>query len=133
MTDLYEKTTGNILIRVEPSYLSDQSAPEESRYIWAYRILIKNKGQDAVQLHSRYWRITDANGHTQEIQGEGVVGQQPVLQPGETYEYTSGAPLPTPSGFMTGTYTMKKIDGPDFTVDIPAFSLDSPYYPRILN
>jgi ApaG protein len=122
----YEKTTHGIHICAEPTYLEDQSEPEESRYVWAYRITIRNDGTHTVQLRSRYWRITDANGFTQEIEGEGVVGDQPILRPGESYQYTSGTPLATSSGFMVGTYRMEKSDGATLTVEIPAFSLDMP-------
>ena len=130
---MYEKTTGSISVMVEPMFLEDESEPDEGRFLWAYRVTISNKGGQTVQLRSRYWRITDAHGFVQEIEGEGVVGDQPLLQPGDTYEYTSGAPLPTPSGFMVGTYRMESSDGKTFTVDIPAFSLDSPHHPRMVH
>lgn len=129
----YEKTTDQITVRVEPVYLEDQSEPEDNRFVWAYRVLIMNEGSRTVRLCSRYWRITDAQGFVQEIEGEGVVGDQPVLQPGAHYEYTSGAPLPTPSGFMVGTYRMEDSDGQSFVVDIPAFSLDSPYHQSMVH
>ena len=124
---MYEKITSDVVVKVEPVYLDDQSSPEDSHYVWAYRVTIENKSAETIQLRSRYWRITDANGSTQEVAGEGVVGDQPVLNPGESYEYTSGAPLPTPTGFMVGNYIMARPDGRHFTVDIPAFSLDSPH------
>ena len=125
---MYEKTTDNITVSVEPAFLEDQSVPEDGRFVWAYRVTICNKRSQTVQLRARYWRITDAQGFVQEIEGEGVVGDQPILQPGESYEYTSGAPLPTASGFMVGTYRMQDSDGNTFIVDIPAFSLDSPHH-----
>lgn len=121
----YEKTTETISVSVEPIFLEERSSPEDSHYVWSYRVVILNKGQYTVQLRSRYWRITDANGVTQEVSGEGVVGEQPILKPGESYEYTSGAPLPTPTGFMTGQYIMESANGTQFAIDIPAFSLDS--------
>lgn len=124
---IYEKITSDVLIKVEPSYLEEQSSPEDSHFVWAYRVTIENKSDKTIQLRSRYWRITDDQGHTQEVEGDGVVGEQPVLDPGQSYEYTSGAPLPTPSGFMSGNYLMEGMDGSKFKVDIPAFSLDSPY------
>jgi len=127
----YEKTTSDVTVKVEPQYLDDQSTPSESHFVWAYRVVIENKGAESVQLRARYWRITDANGLTQEVQGEGVVGSQPVILPGDSYEYSSGTPLPTPTGFMVGTYTMQKPGGEVITVDIPAFSLDSPYQSAI--
>lgn len=124
---MYEKITENIAIRAEPAYLDDQSSPDEGRYVWAYRIIIENRGNKVVRLKSRYWRITDAHGQTQEVSGEGVVGEQPILNPGQVFEYTSGTPLNTPGGFMTGNYTMEYEDGTSFTAFVPAFSLDSPY------
>ena len=91
---------------------------------------IENKGEQTVQLLTRYWRIVDASGRAQEVRGPGVVGEQPVLRPGESFEYTSGTPLPTPSGFMVGSYQMTTLDGSHFEVAIPAFSLDSPHVRR---
>lgn len=122
----YEKITRDIAVRVQPFYLEDQSTPEESHYVWAYRVRIENKGDETVQLRNRYWRITDARGRIQEVRGPGVVGEQPVLKPGEMFEYTSGCPLPTSSGFMVGSYQMESADGETFDIAIPAFSLDSP-------
>lgn len=95
--------------------------------MWAYQVKIENLGQSTVQLRNRYWHITDAGGRVQEVRGAGVVGEQPVLRPGEKFEYTSGTPLPTPSGIMTGTYQMESDSGERFDVRVPAFSLDSPY------
>ena len=96
-----------ITVTVKPIYLDDQSAPDESHFVWAYHIRIENNGGETVQLRNRYWRITDSLGRVQEVRGAGVVGEQPVLKPGESFEYTSGTPLPTPSGIMTGTYQME--------------------------
>ncbi|MEL7028501.1 MAG: Co2+/Mg2+ efflux protein ApaG [Pseudomonadota bacterium] len=124
---MYETMTRGIRVHVEPDYLEDQSSPDEHRYVWAYTIQIANESRETVQLKMRRWLITDANGRTQEVRGPGVVGEQPVLQPGEQFEYTSGAPLTTPSGFMVGAYVMENEFGEVFDVDIPAFSLDSPY------
>ena len=124
----YEETTHGI--RVEPSFLEDQSEPEDSHYIWAYRVVIENLGAEAVQLISRHWRITDALGRTREVRGEGVVGEQPTIEPGQSYEYSSGAPLETPSGFMTGSYRMHGSKGKSFDIGIPMFVLDSPYEDR---
>lgn len=123
---MYKETTDGIVITVEPTYLDDQSAPEEGRYVWAYHIRIENRGSDTIQLLNRHWKITDATGHVQEVRGAGVVGEQPVLAPGESFEYTSGAPLATPSGFMVGSYEMETPAGRRFDVAVPAFSLDSP-------
>lgn len=122
----YEKITRGIAVQVQPFYLEDQSTPEESHYVWAYRVRIQNKGDETVQLRTRYWRITDARGRIQEVRGPGVVGEQPVLKPGEMFEYTSGCPLPTSSGFMVGSYQMENAGGETFDIAIPAFSLDSP-------
>ena len=124
---MYEQTTQSIRIAVTPIFLEEQSSPQEDRYVWAYRIRIENLGAQTVQLLNRHWKITDAQGHMQEVHGAGVVGEQPVLRPGESYEYTSGAPLPTPSGMMVGSYEMVGEQGERFTVAIPAFSLDSPH------
>lgn len=123
---MYERTTRNIRITVEPEYLADQSRPEESYFVWAYTITIANLGRETVTLKTRYWKITDAQGRSQEVRGAGVIGEQPTLRPGEEFSYTSGAPLATASGFMVGAYQMETTDGEPFNVDIPAFSLDSP-------
>lgn len=129
----YSQNTREIWVKVEPIYLEDQSTPEESHYVWAYRVCIENKGTKTVQLRSRYWRITDSLGRTQEVRGAGVVGEQPVLHPGDSFEYTSGTPLGTPSGIMVGTYRMVTSDGEGFDVAIPPFSLDSPHQDRTIN
>lgn len=127
MSDGYSATTRHVRVTVQSFYLADQSRPEESTYVWAYRIRIENFGRETVQLLRRTWLITDARGRTQRVHGEGVVGEQPVLEPGEAFEYTSGTPLETPSGFMTGTYHMvTRGSGEAFDVAIPTFSLDSP-------
>ena len=124
----YSKTTRGIRVSVRASYLEDQSRPEENRFVWAYRIKIENNGRTTVQLMKRTWRTTNARGRTQVIHGPGVVGQQPLLEPGESFEYTSGTPLDTPSGFMMGTYHMSvPASGETFDVAIPTFSLDSPH------
>lgn len=130
---MYRAITRGIEVRVEPYYLEDRSEPEESRYLWAYKVVIANHGEQTVQLQSRYWHITDALGRVQEVRGEGVVGEQPTLNPGDIYEYTSGAPLSTPSGMMVGSYQMVSETGERFDVAIPAFSLDSPHERRSLN
>jgi ApaG protein len=130
---MYNQITHDISVTVQPVYLDDQSSPEESYYVWAYNVKIENSGQETVQLRSRYWRITDARGRVQEVRGPGVVGEQPVLGPGDSFEYTSASPLPTPSGFMVGTYQMVSKSGEQFDVAIPAFSLDSPHEARRVN
>ena len=124
---MYTQTTRSIRITVRPSYLPDQSSPEQNRFVWAYQIRIENLGSETVQLRSRLWRIIDALGRKRETGGVGVVGEQPVLRPGESFDYESGAPLSTPSGIMTGIYRMETAAGEEFEVAIPAFSLDSPH------
>lgn len=123
---MYKERTGAIDVSVEPFYLEEESAPDENRFVFGYRISITNDGPRTVQLVSRHWRITDGHGATMEVQGLGVVGQQPVLEPGERFEYASGTPLSTPSGIMVGSYEMVAADGERFEVRIPAFSLDAP-------
>jgi ApaG protein len=124
---MYSKTTRDIRVTVQPVYLADQSSPDDRHYVWAYHVRIENTGSDTVQLRNRCWRITDGLGRMQEVRGTGVVGEQPVITPGNTYEYTSGTPLPTPSGIMVGSYQMVTSDGERFEVAVPAFSLDSPH------
>lgn len=124
---MYDKITRSIRVSVEPAFLEDQSSPEDAYFVWAYSVQIHNEGEEVVQLKTRHWRITDASGRTEEVRGAGVVGEQPVLGPGDTFEYTSGAPLSTPTGFMVGSYQMQTQTGETFDVDIPAFSLDSPH------
>ncbi|MFO0388871.1 MAG: Co2+/Mg2+ efflux protein ApaG [Alphaproteobacteria bacterium] len=123
---MYVQTTRLIKVMVTPAYLKEQSDPLDKQYVWAYTIQLENMGQETVKLINRYWHITDALGAVQEVHGEGVVGEQPVLQPGDVYQYTSGAALHTPSGIMKGHYEMTTMDGEFFNIVIPAFSLDSP-------
>jgi ApaG protein len=128
MTDDYSKITRGIRVIVRSFYLEDQSKPEEWRYVWAYRVRIENQGDEPVRLLRRTWDITDGRGRTQHVHGAGVVGEQPLLEPGGSFEYTSGTPLDTPSGFMVGAYHMTvPSSGETFDVAIPAFSLDSPH------
>ena len=130
---MYSATTRAIRVSVEPVFLEEQSSPSDDHYVWAYQVKIENDGEETVQLVNRRWRITDAEGRMQEVQGEGVVGEQPTLKPGQAFEYTSGTPLGTPSGIMMGSYEMETTEGERFDIDIPAFSLDSPYQARQLN
>lgn len=132
-TALYEKVTRNICVSVRTFYLEEQSAPDRDRFVWAYRVNIENRGPETVQLLNRHWRITDKLGRLQEVKGPGVVGEQPVLKPGQNFEYTSGCPLPTPSGIMVGSYEMTTPEGKRFDIEIPAFSLDSPYDTAAIN
>lgn len=129
----YTATTRDISVSVRPIFLEDQSSPPDNHYVWAYHVRIENRGRATVQLRNRHWVITDAIGRTQEVRGAGVVGEQPVLKPGAAFEYTSGTPLPTPSGIMQGSYQMEREDGERFDVRIPAFSLDSPHQAMRLN
>jgi ApaG protein len=130
MAETYSETTRFIRVSVRAFYLADQSEPERAHFVWAYRVAIVNEGKETVQLLRRSWFITDGLGRTQQVHGEGVVGEQPVLEPGQSFEYTSGTPLATPSGFMRGTYHMVvSATGETFDVTIPAFSLDSPHLP----
>jgi ApaG protein len=122
----YTAITKGIVVSVLPTYLEAQSSPATSQYFWAYRVVIENQGQETVQLLSRHWMITNARGELTEVKGAGVVGEQPVLKPGESYEYTSGAPLNTTSGMMGGAYQMESESGERFDIEIPTFSLDSP-------
>lgn len=130
---MYSDTTRQIRVIVEPTYLPEQSQPAAGHFVWAYQVRIENLGQETVRLRSRHWMITDALGRLQEVRGAGVVGEQPLLHPGEYFTYTSGTPLSTPSGIMRGTYGMETADGERFDIAIPAFSLDSPHQDRRLN
>lgn len=129
----YEAVTHDIRVQVRPIFLENQSVPSDHYFVWAYRVRIENLSAETVQLLDRYWRITDALGSVVEVRGSGVVGEQPVLAPGESFEYTSGTPLKTPSGIMSGQYEMTGSDGGKFEVEIPAFSLDSPHQTIQLN
>lgn len=127
---MFSKTTHAITVTAEPVFLPEHSEPAEAHYVWAYTIELENRGGETVQLLNRYWHITDDRGQSQEVRGAGVIGEQPVLKPGDTYRYTSGTALATPSGLMFGRYEMTTPEGARFEVDIPAFSLDSPHYAR---
>ena len=124
---MYQSVTHEISVSVKPVYLEDQSSPDEGRFFWAYHVRIENMGADTVQLRSRHWRITDAMGRTQEVRSAGVGGEQPILEPGEHFEYASGTPLPTPPGIMVGSYQMQTATGEMIEIEIPEFSLDSPH------
>jgi ApaG protein len=129
----YRAVTRQIEVRVKPQFLPERSSPENGYYFWAYTITLTNLGRETVQLKRRHWRITDAQGRLQEVRGAGVVGEEPVLNPGENFEYTSGVPLPTSSGFMTGSYGMVSATGEEFEIEIPPFSLDTPQRERTIN
>jgi len=130
---MYTKTTNDIRITVRPIYLEKESSPADNNFVWAYHVRIENCGAATVQLRNRYWKITDGFGRIHEVRGAGVVGEEPVLNPGDAYEYTSGTPVRTPSAIMAGSYEMESQNGDRFDVEIPAFSLDSPYQPVRLN
>jgi ApaG protein len=130
---MYSATTKDINVKVEPRYMADRSDPAEKRFFWAYTVEIANSGAASVQILARHWVITDQNGRREDVRGIGVVGEQPVIEPGSSFTYTSGCPLPTPSGTMVGTYQAIDSAGQTFTVDIPAFSLDVPGQKRVLN
>jgi ApaG protein len=133
MRAMYRAVTRDIEVTVEPNFLPEKSSAENGRYFWSYTIVITNSGDQTVQLRNRYWIITDASGRQEHVRGEGVIGEQPVLAPGERFEYTSGVPLPTASGFMAGRYQMVSESGERFEIDVPTFSLDSPDNRRVLN
>ncbi|HEY0052458.1 MAG TPA: Co2+/Mg2+ efflux protein ApaG [Caulobacteraceae bacterium] len=130
---VYEACTDDVVVRATPIYLPSHLNPEEGRWTWAYTIEIENRGVQAVQLLARHWVITDANGRVDQVVGAGVVGEQPVIAPGGAHRYTSGCPLPTPSGSMAGSFQMQWADGERFDAEIPAFSLDVPGVARTLN
>jgi ApaG protein len=130
---MYQAVTRNIAVTVSARFMVDRSASDDNLYHWVYTVEIRNRGDTTVQLKTRHWIITDGVGKREEVRGPGVVGEQPVLEPGAAFEYTSRVPLPTPSGFMTGTYGMVTMEGERFDIEIPAFSLDSPEAKRTIN
>jgi len=130
---VFEATTSAVRVGVRTQYLDDQSRPDEGLHVWAYFINIVNEGEAPVQLINRYWHITDAKGVVQEVRGEGVVGEQPTIKPGDEYRYVSGTPLNSASGFMRGNYEMLSEEGALFSVEIPTFSLDDPHQIKAVN
>lgn len=130
---MYRAITRLIEVTAKPRFVPERSSPSNGYYFWAYSIDIRNGGTEIVQLKTRHWRITDANGKLQEVKGAGVVGEEPVIKPDESFEYTSGVPLQTASGFMTGTYGMVTDAGERFEIEIPAFSLDASFVERTIN
>jgi ApaG protein len=130
---MYHETTRKIKVSVIPQFLPEHSDAEEYHYVWAYHITLQNLGEETVQLKRRYWHIQDANGKVQEVRGEGVVGEQPVLKANQQFSYTSGCPLTTPSGIMKGHFEMVDSAGTAFNITIPTFSLDSVFIKRVLN
>jgi len=130
---MYKAVTRGISVTVTPRFMPEESSPDDGRYFFAYTVEIINLGLERVQLVARHWRIVDGFGQVQEVQGAGVVGKQPVLEPGESFNYTSGCPLPTPNGTMQGTYAMVAASGETFDAEIPAFSLDMPDGRRVVH
>jgi len=128
-----EAVTNNVRVEVESQYAPERSQPFQSHWFFHYTVRISNEGDGTVQLLSRHWIITDGTGKVEEVRGPGVIGEQPVLEPGETFRYASGCPLTTPSGMMQGSYRMVTDEGASFDVEIPAFSLDSPMSHPTLN
>ena len=133
MARAYEATTRGVRVRVTPTWLPAQSEPDRGQYVWAYTVEIENRGAETVRLVSRHWVITDAMNRVEEVRGPGVVGEQPTLAPGESFRYTSGCPLPTPSGAMRGAYQMVTPSGEGFDAEIPEFSLHLPEATRRMN
>lgn len=131
---VFEQRTKDVVVRVEPEFLAEQSNPSDSRFIWAYTVEIDNQGAEDLTVTDRFWQIADSRGQVQEVRGQGVVGEKPVVKPGEVFRYTSGAPLTAPSGMMRGTYTVQEANsGESYDIDIPAFVLDSPHEGHCLN
>lgn len=124
---MYAQETKGVVVRVEPHFLDEESEPEDNRFFWTYSVAIENTGAEPIQLVGREWRITDAKNRTEIVRGRGVVGEEPVIEPGQSFRYTSAAPLATASGFMAGAYTMVSQGGDHFEALIPSFALDSPY------
>ncbi|PCJ82987.1 MAG: Co2+/Mg2+ efflux protein ApaG [Hyphomicrobiales bacterium] len=133
MTHDYQTVTNGIIVTVVPRFMEQQSDPDSGHYVWSYSVEIVNNGEDIVQLESRFWSIIDATGYKQTVEGSGVVGEQPVLNPGDSYSYVSGCPLGTSSGMMAGHFIMRSTSNHTFKAQIPAFSLDSPYEKAVFN
>lgn len=130
---MYRALTEGIEVTVEPEYAPERSRPEMSEFFWVYSVEIRNLSSDTVQLRARHWEITDGWGKVEHVHGLGVVGEQPILQPGAVFRYSSGCPLKSGHGIMVGTYEMVAADGRRFEAAIPAFSLDAPFEPRTVN
>ncbi|APF36321.1 Co2+/Mg2+ efflux protein ApaG [Chelatococcus daeguensis] len=130
---MYRAETKGIRVTVEPRFLEDESSPRDGRFFWSYTVEIVNLSAETVQLKTRHWTITDGEGRSQEVHGPGVIGEEPILEPGESFTYTSGCPLSTAHGTMVGSYDMITQRGERFPVDIPLFPLDSPYVRRVMH
>lgn len=133
MPPLFEQRTKDIIVRVEPEYLAEQSSPSDGRFIWAYTVEIDNQSDDDLRVTGRYWHIADSRGQVQEVRGQGVIGEKPVVKAGEQFRYTSGAPLSAPSGMMSGSYRVESDNGDAYDIEIPVFVLDSPYEGTLFN
>lgn len=129
---IYHAKTQGITVKVQPEFVENQSDPTEDHYVWVYHVRIENGSEITVQLINRHWEIIDAFGNVRHVDGEGVVGMQPIITPTEFFEYNSGTSLKTPSGFMRGSYQLEDEDGNEFEVEIPTFSLDSHYQTVVL-
>ena len=130
---MFKATTHDVSVTVMPVYIDERSNPAASQYFWAYRVAIENNSDQTLQLLTRYWHITNSNGHVEEVSGDGVIGEQPIMKPGENFSYTSGCPLQTPSGIMVGHYMMQGEGGKILKVEIPAFPLDLPDLSPVIN
>jgi ApaG protein len=130
---MFKAKTHGVSVTVMPVYIDERSNPESSQYFWAYRVVIENDSDQTLQLLTRYWKITDSNGHVEEVRGDGVIGEQPVLKSGENFSYTSGCPLSTPSGIMVGSYYMQNEKGEMLEIAVPAFPLDLPDIRPVIN
>jgi len=130
---MFKANTRGVEVTVMPVYIDERSDPANNSYFWAYRVIVENNSGEPLQLISRYWHITDANGKVEEVRGDGVIGQQPDIPNGSNFTYTSGCPLNTPSGIMAGKYFMKTETSQMLEVDIPAFSLDLPGIDPMIN
>lgn len=131
--EMYSKTTHGIKVTATPEYLGKDSSPEKNKFLWLYTITIENFNTIPMKLLRRKWLITNEQGTSFIVEGDGVIGEQPIIKPGEGYKYFSGTPLSTPSGMMMGSYVLANDAGEEIEVDIPPFSLDSPYHNKLLN
>ena len=130
---MFHSITNGISVTVMPVYIDERSDPENGHHFWAYRVIVENGSAETIQLLSRYWKIVDAEGHVEEVEGEGVVALQPVIPPGDDFSYTSGCPLNSTSGIMQGHYIVSNPDGAQFAIEIPAFPLDLPGLDPVIN
>ncbi|MEM1019763.1 MAG: Co2+/Mg2+ efflux protein ApaG [Sphingomonadales bacterium] len=128
----YVESTDGITISAQPIFMDDESDPDEHQYVWAYTIRIDNDRAQDIELRTRHWRIIDSNGRCEKVDGDGVVGEQPIIKPGESFEYTSCCPLKTASGLMDGSYDFR-VGNTTETIPVPRFSLDSPYSSAVIN